>query len=163
MAPRCSWRAASRVGAEFSTAFGPRRRQPWSAQGGGWGGCRWTGAGRISARVVAARPGGRRRRPVRAPTARCVAGAASRGGRGRPGVRRCAAAGSAAPWVRRRRLAVERQVLGPGGEVLGDERQLEPDGVVIEVAEGEVLKPGLLGGADAVLGAGAGAVQALEL
>src|SRR3954453_4432046 len=56
-------------------------------------------------------------------------------------------------------LAVERQVLGPGGEVLGDQRQLEPDGVVIEVAEGEVLKPGLLGGADAVLGAGAGACR----
>src|SRR3954447_19364533 len=38
-------------------------------------------------------------------------------------------------------LAVECQVLRPGGEVLGDQRQLKPDRVVVEVAEGEVLKP----------------------
>ena len=60
-------------------------------------------------------------------------------------------------------FAIERQELGPGDEVLGDERELQPDGVEIEIAEGEVLQAGLLGGADAVLGAGAGAVQALKL
>jgi hypothetical protein len=36
-------------------------------------------------------------------------------------------------------VAVERQVLGPGDQVLRDQRQLEPDGVVVEVAKGEVL------------------------
>src|SRR3954465_12086467 len=59
--------------------------------------------------------------------------------------------------------AVEAQQLGPGGEVLGDQGQLEPDLVVVEVAERQVLKPGLLSGADAVFGVGAGAVQALDL
>ena len=59
-------------------------------------------------------------------------------------------------------LAVERERLGPGDQVLGDQRELQPDGVVGELAEREVLQPGLLGGADAVLGAGAGAVQALQ-
>ena len=120
-------------------------------------------AARVSARVVAARPGARRRRPVRRPRASCVAGAGWRGGRGRRAGRRCAGAGSAASWVRSGELAVERELLGPGDQVLGDQRELQPDGVVVEVAEREVLQAGLLGGADAVLGAGAGAVQALEL
>jgi hypothetical protein len=59
-------------------------------------------------------------------------------------------------------LVVEREQLGPGDEVLGDERYLHPDGVVIKAAEREVFEAGLLGGADAVLGVSAGAVQALE-
>ena len=62
-----------------------------------------------------------------------------------------------------RELAVERQELGPGDEVLGDERDLDPHGVVVEVAEREVLKARLLGVADAVLAVGSGAVQALKL
>ncbi len=60
-------------------------------------------------------------------------------------------------------LAVEGEALGPGDEVWGDERELEPDGVVVEVAERQILQPGLLGGTDAILGVGAGAMQALEL
>jgi hypothetical protein len=60
-------------------------------------------------------------------------------------------------------LAVERESLCPGGQVLGDQGELEPDGVVVEVAEREVLQAGLLGGANAVFGGGAGAVRALEL
>jgi len=47
--------------------------------------------------------------------------------------------------------------------LLGDERELEPDGVVVEVSEREVVQADLLGGADTVLGAGVGAVQASEL
>ena len=43
------------------------------------------------------------------PRASCVAGAGWRGGRGRPAGRRCAAAGSAASWVRSGELAVERE------------------------------------------------------
>jgi hypothetical protein len=53
--------------------------------------------------------------------------------------------------------------LGPGGEVLGDQRDLQRDGVVLEAVEREVGQAGLLGDADAVLGAGAGEVQALKL
>jgi hypothetical protein len=59
-------------------------------------------------------------------------------------------------------VIVEREPLGPGGEVLGDQRDLKPHGVVVKVAKREVGQAGLLGGADAVLGAGAGAVQALK-
>jgi len=124
--------------------------------------CRWAARPGQRARD-GRRRGGPRRRPVGAPTARSVAGAASPGGHGRPGVRRCAAAGSAAPSVRSAPVRRRRQVLRLGGEVLRDQRELEPDSVVFEGAGGEVLKPGLLGGADAVLGPGAGAVQALEL
>ena len=59
-------------------------------------------------------------------------------------------------------FAGEREPLGPGDEVLGDQRDLEPHGVVVKVAKWEVGRAGLLGGADAVLGAGAGAVPALK-
>ena len=37
-----------------------------------------------------------------------------------------------------RELAGERQCLGPGDQVVRDEDELEPDGVEVEVAEGEV-------------------------
>ena len=46
---------------------------------------------------------------------------------------------------------------------MGDQRDLEPDGVDVEIAERHVVKTGLFGGADAVLAAGAGAVQPLKL
>jgi hypothetical protein len=87
---------------------------------------------------------------------------------GAAGVEGQAAGGVQQPVAQRLGLAdgefaVEGERLCPGGEVLGDQRDLDPDGVVIEAAEGEVLKPGLLGGADAVLGVGAGAVQPLTL
>src|SRR4051812_50193921 len=89
-------------GAEFSTAFGPRRRQPRSAQGGGSGRRRWTGAGRVSVRVVAVLRGGGRGRSGRGPTARGVAWAGSRVGRGRARGRGGAAARSAGALGSRR-------------------------------------------------------------
>jgi hypothetical protein len=46
---------------------------------------------------------------------------------------------------------------------LRDQRQLEPDGVEVELAEREVLKPGLFRAADQVLGVPASAVQPLDL
>jgi hypothetical protein len=46
---------------------------------------------------------------------------------------------------------------------LGDQRELQPDGVEVEVAEGQVVQAGLLSRADAVLGARARPVQAFEL
>jgi hypothetical protein len=49
-------------------------------------------------------------------------------------------------------LALQAQALGPGDQVLGDQRELEPDRVERELAEGEVLDPALFGGADAILG-----------
>src|SRR3954452_6818188 len=39
-------------------------------------------------------------------------------------------------------VAVERELLGPGQEVLGDQREFQPDRVVVKVAEGEVLQAG---------------------
>ena len=60
-------------------------------------------------------------------------------------------------------VALQAQRLGPDAEVLGDQRELQPDGVEVELAEKEVVKPGLLGGPDAILGVSAAAVQALEL
>jgi hypothetical protein len=62
-----------------------------------------------------------------------------------------------------REVVVEGEQLGPGDDVLGDQRELQPDGVVIEVAERQVVQAGLLAVADAVFGVGAGAVQSLEL
>ena len=59
-------------------------------------------------------------------------------------------------------LAVQAQRLRPDVEVLGDQRELEPDGVEGELAEREVVESGLLGGSDAVLGVRAASVQALE-
>src|SRR5207248_2615304 len=62
-----------------------------------------------------------------------------------------------------RQLALQAQALGPGDQVLGDHRQLKPDGVQRELPEREVLNPGLLGRADAVLGVRPATVQALDL
>lgn len=44
-----------------------------------------------------------------------------------------------------RQRAVEAERLGPDAEVLGDQRDLEPDLVERELAKREVLKAGLLG------------------
>ncbi len=68
---------------------------------------------------------------------------------GRKAGRRCAAVGSAASRVRRRRgrRSAHRWVRPAG---LGRSVRVPADGVVVEVAEREVLQAGLLGGADAV-------------
>ena len=58
--------------------------------------------------------------------------------------------------------AVQQQRLGPDGEVLGGQDQLEPDGVAAPPVEGEVGQAGGLGGADAVLDPGALAVPQLQ-
>ena len=62
-----------------------------------------------------------------------------------------------------RELTGEAQTLGPRDQVLGDQGQLEPHGVEVELAEREVLKPGLFRAADQVLGVTAAAVQTLDL
>jgi hypothetical protein len=49
-----------------------------------------------------------------------------------------------------RDLAGQRERLGPVEDVLGGQGDFEPDGVGIEVAEREVGKAAVLGGADAV-------------
>jgi hypothetical protein len=59
-------------------------------------------------------------------------------------------------------LTLEIERLRPGEEVLGDQHQLEPDLVVLEGVEGEVLEARVLGAADAVLDAGPAAVGELE-
>ena len=60
-------------------------------------------------------------------------------------------------------FAVECQALCVGDEVLGCQGDLQPHLVVVEVAEGEVLQAGLLGGTDPILGARPRSVQALKL
>ena len=60
-------------------------------------------------------------------------------------------------------LAAQQQGVGQGEEQLGDQHQLHPDRVHLEIAEGEVVEAHLLGAADPVLAAGAGAMVALEL
>jgi hypothetical protein len=62
-----------------------------------------------------------------------------------------------------REFALKAQALGPGEQVLRDQRQLEPDGVEVELAEREVLKADLLRAADQVLGITSAAVQPLDL
>ena len=62
-----------------------------------------------------------------------------------------------------RELTLETQPLGPGDQVLSDQRQLDPDGVERELAEREVLKAGLFRAADQVLGISTPAVQPLDL
>ncbi len=60
-------------------------------------------------------------------------------------------------------LAVsEQQPLRPAEQVLADQDELEPGGVGLEVAEGEVAQARLLGAADRGPRGGAGAVQLLE-
>ena len=61
-----------------------------------------------------------------------------------------------------RELAVEAERLAAEEELLGAEHELEPDGVGVEVAEGEVGQAAVLGGADAVLDTCAGAMGALQ-
>lgn len=60
-------------------------------------------------------------------------------------------------------LSVEHEPLGPAEQVLGQEHELEPDGVVLEVAERQLVETGLLGVADAVLDVRTGAVAPLDL
>jgi len=58
--------------------------------------------------------------------------------------------------------AVQQQRLGPAGEVLGGQDQLQPDGVAPPAVERQVLRAGGLGSADAVLDPGALAVPQLQ-
>jgi len=48
-------------------------------------------------------------------------------------------------------LAGQAQTLGPDDEVLGDQHDLQPHGVVGVLEEGKVGQPGVLAAADAVL------------
>ncbi len=48
--------------------------------------------------------------------------------------------------------------LAPGGQFQREHDDRQPDPVGVEAAEREVAQPGVLGGADAVLAAGAAAV-----
>jgi len=112
---------------------------------------------------VGAPAGERTRRRAGGPRASWLAGAAWRGERGRRGARRCAAAGSAASWVRSWPARHPGTAPGPHAEVLGDHREFQPDRIERKLAEGQVLQPCLLGGADAVFCVGAAAMQALEL
>jgi hypothetical protein len=52
-------------------------------------------------------------------------------------------------------VALQQQRLGPAGELLGAQDQLEPDAVAPPAVERQVLEAGGLGGADAVLDPGA--------
>ena len=60
-------------------------------------------------------------------------------------------------------VAFEHQALGKGEEVLGHADQLDPAGVVGEVAEGQVAQAGVLGTADAILYAGVATVAGFEI
>ena len=60
-------------------------------------------------------------------------------------------------------FALEHQTLGEGDEVLGQADQLDPAGVVGEVAEGQVAQPGVFGTTDAVLDAGMAPVAGFEV
>src|SRR5262245_58165575 len=60
-------------------------------------------------------------------------------------------------------LAVQEQVLGPGEQVDGGQRELQPRLVDCEHAGGEATKPGVLAGTDAVLYAGVAAVAQLQV
>ena len=55
-------------------------------------------------------------------------------------------------------VAVQQQRLGPDGEVLGGQDQLQPDGVAAPAVKWEVAQAGGFGGADAVFDPGALAV-----
>lgn len=59
-------------------------------------------------------------------------------------------------------LAVQTQRLGPGDQVGRGQGELEPHGVAVEVAAGQVCHAQLAQVADAVLGSGPGAVAALQ-
>ena len=61
-----------------------------------------------------------------------------------------------------REFAVQADQLGPGEEVLGDQRELEPGLVVLERVVREVAHAGVLAGADAVLDPGAAAVTQFQ-
>ena len=76
--------------------------------------------------------------------------------------RRHAAAGSAAPWLGHPKVAVQQQRLGPAAKVAGHEHQLQPDLVAAPAVERQVAQAGCLGGADAVLNAGALTVTQLQ-
>ncbi len=62
-----------------------------------------------------------------------------------------------------RELAGQQQPLGPDDQVVGEAHDLQPDAVVFEVAEREILEAGVLVVADLVLDAGAGVVATLDL
>jgi len=60
-------------------------------------------------------------------------------------------------------LAVEQGGLGPGDQVGGQQGELEPGGVEVELAGREPAQPGDLAGADAVLDPGVRPVPGLQV
>ena len=65
-------------------------------------------------------------------------------------------------WFAAGELAGEQQPLRPGEQVLGGEDELEPGGVRLEGAEGEVLEAGVFAAADPVLDERVLAVELFE-
>ena len=57
----------------------------------------------------------------------------------------------------------QREHLGPGGELAGQRDDGAPDAVLVQLVQGQVGQPGVLRGADAVLGAGLAAVAQTEV
>jgi hypothetical protein len=94
--------------------------------------------------------------------ARWPAGAGWPGGRDARSGRRGVTAASAGSWVRPRRARRPAAAPGPADQVLGGEHQFQPDLVAAEQVERQVVQPGGLGGADAVLDPGAVAVAQLQ-
>ena len=60
-------------------------------------------------------------------------------------------------------FAGEQQALGPAEQVVSDPHELEPDTVVLEIAEWQVAHAGVLVVADVILDSCAAAVLALEM
>jgi hypothetical protein len=60
-------------------------------------------------------------------------------------------------------ITVEQQTLGEGNEVLGQAHELDPAGVVGEVAEGQISQAGVFGTADAVFYSGMAAMAGFEV
>ena len=147
------------VGAQSGRGWGrSNRRQRVFGQADAEAGVCWSSraAGELFSRARDwAKPlerGGERVRPGPVGSA----AAAGSGGRDGPAARRCAAAGDAAVWVRRRRACRSRQTSpGSSKEVLGDQRELEPCLVVGEGVVREVAHAGVFAVANAVLDPGA--------
>ena len=124
----------------------------------------WCGWRPVRRPVVGAPAAARRRRRAGEPRASWLAGAAWRGGRGRRVVRRCAGAGSAGSWVRRSASSPSRQsgcVQALRSWAISESSS--QTALSANSRNGRFSRPVLLGGADAVLGVCAAAVQALEL
>src|SRR5512132_4190543 len=137
---------------------GVRSEGPWERQGGPIRTHRASGAGRLRGRrgpSVRSRWRGERRETQPDGAGKCPEPRKGRGQRSRPGPARLqaklrAAAGEGKPpgdvqeavakplRPRAGELAGEQQRLRPRDEVVGDEDVLKPDGIHVEVAEGQL-------------------------